>query len=104
MSNPPWIITVEELKNERSNVLLVDVREQSEWDEIHLEGAKHIPLGELMTRAESELKEDQDIVVYCAHGMRSLQGVMILKQMGFRKLRSLDGGIAVWEETFPGEK
>jgi adenylyltransferase/sulfurtransferase len=95
---PDWIITAEELHKIRDRVVLVDVREPEEWEESRIEGAKHIPLGELQSRAPRELDPAADIVLYCAHGVRSLQGLMALKMLGFEKLRSLDGGICAWQE------
>lgn len=97
-NQPEWIITPEELKNILQNVTLLDVREPEEFEESRIEGCKLIPLGELQQRAIEELNPADNIVVYCAHGVRSLQGLMILKMMGFEKLRSLEGGIVAWEE------
>lgn len=96
-------ISCEQLKAELADssrkLLLLDVREPEEFEESHLPGCKLIPLGELDERA-SELDPAADIVVYCAHGMRSLNGLMILKQRGFEKVRSLEGGICAWEELY----
>ena len=98
MSQPAWIITSPELKQELGQVTLVDVREPEEFAESRIEGCTLIPLGELSTRAETELKKDDNIVVYCAHGVRSLQGVMALRRLGFERLRSLEGGIVAWQD------
>jgi rhodanese-related sulfurtransferase len=96
---PAWIITSEELKPVLGQVKLVDVREPEEHAESRIEGCTLIPLGELQRRAEKELNRDDDIVLYCAHGIRSLQAVMALRMLGFKKLRSLEGGIAAWEQS-----
>lgn len=93
----PWIITSEELAKCISEVTLVDVRQPEEHAESHIPGCKLIPLGELAARA-SELNPLEDLVIYCAHGVRSMRGLGILQQLGFQKLRSLEGGIAAWEE------
>jgi adenylyltransferase/sulfurtransferase len=98
-SQPEWIITSDQLKNSLEKVTLVDVREPEEFEECRIEGCKLIPLGELEFRAEKELKKEDDIVIYCAHGMRSLQGVMMLRMLGFQKLRSLEGGIEAWKDA-----
>lgn len=92
-----WIITADELKGCLGSVTLVDVREPEEFEESRIEGCTLIPLGELQARA-SELDKSADIVLYCAHGVRSLQALMALKMMGFEKLRSLEGGICAWQE------
>ena len=93
-----WLISPQQLQLELSKVVLVDVREPEEFAESHIEGCQLIPLGELTSRALRELHPDDDIVLYCAHGVRSLHALMALRQMGFEKLRSLDGGICAWQE------
>ncbi len=97
---PDWIITAEELKACKDRVVLVDVREPEEHEESRIEGCKLIPLDEIQARAQ-ELNPEDDIVIYCAHGVRSLQALMALRMMGFQKLRSLDGGIEAWLNANP---
>jgi len=79
-------------------VVLVDVREQWEWDIARIEGATLIPLRELETR-KSELNPTDDIVVYCHMGVRSLKAVFYLQQQGFTNLKNLSGGIEAWSTT-----
>lgn len=101
MSFAAWTVAPLELKSELASdkaPKLLDVREQDEYEESRIEGCVLIPLGELEDRAERELSKDDDIVVYCAHGIRSMNGLMILKSLGFKKVRSLEGGIVAWEE------
>lgn len=93
-----WIITPAELKHSLSDVKLLDVREPQEYAASYIEGSTHIPLGEVMARAEAELDKKDDIVIYCAHGVRSLHALAALQRMGFQKVRSLEGGIVSWEE------
>jgi len=76
----------------------LDVREPEEFAESRIEGCKLIPLGEVQARAESELKKDDDIVIYCAHGVRSLHALGAMARMGFKRLRSLEGGICAWQD------
>lgn len=95
-----WEMTPAELRVERArnaNLLLLDVREPFEWNIVHLEGARLIPLGQLPARLR-ELDGHADIVAYCHHGMRSLQAVEILRAAGFSKVRSLEGGIDAWSQ------
>jgi adenylyltransferase/sulfurtransferase len=94
---PDWVITPSELEKELKQVVLVDVREPEEHEESRIDGCKLIPLGEIQARA-GELNSNDDIVLYCAHGMRSLQALMALRMLGFESLRSLEGGIAAWQE------
>ena len=92
-------ITVSELRECLGKVTLVDVREPEEFQECRIDGCKLIPLGELMTRAPRELNPENDIVVYCAHGVRSMHALLGLQRLGFKHVRSLRGGIAAWLET-----
>jgi rhodanese-related sulfurtransferase len=73
---------------------VVDVREPVEWQYGHIEGAVHIPLGELTGRLD-EVPEGQTLVV-CKVGARSAQAVMWLAQQG-REVVNLDGGLLEWE-------
>ncbi len=104
MSHPDWIITAAELKPLLGKVKLVDVREPEEFAESRIEGCQLIPLGEVQARAEKELGKDDDIVIYCAHGIRSMHALRAMAMMGFTRLRSLDGGICAWEEQFQSER
>jgi rhodanese-related sulfurtransferase len=73
---------------------VLDVREPVEWAYGHIEGALHIPLGELTGRVD-EVPEGQTLVV-CKVGARSAQAVMWLSQLG-RDVVNLDGGMLDWE-------
>ena len=86
------------LAEKPESIVLLDVREPEEFEEDRLEGTKLIPLGDLMSRANLELDPDADIVVYCAHGVRSMHAVMGLRSLGFEKLRSLEGGLHAYRE------
>jgi rhodanese-related sulfurtransferase len=73
---------------------LLDVREQDEWEAGHVEGALHIPMGQLMARVE-ELPE-QKLYVLCRVGGRSAQVVQYLVAQG-RDAVNVDGGMYAWE-------
>ena len=91
-------ISPQELKQKLdtdASVLLLDVREQSENDIVHLEGARLIPLNTLPHYIDS-LPTDQEIVVYCHHGQRSLYATAYLRQNGFHDAKNLTGGIDQW--------
>ena len=81
----------------RDAPLILDVRERWEHDVCRITQSQLIPMQEIPTRA-GELPQDQDIVVLCHHGMRSLQVVQYLEDAGFRRLHNLSGGIAAWAE------
>ena len=78
----------------REGALVLDVREQGEWDAGHIAGARHIPLGELGARYE-ELPRDRRIVCVCRSGGRSLTATQALAGAGF-DIHNLDGGLKAW--------
>ena len=81
------------------DLLLLDCREQQEWDHVHIEGATLIPMSEIQNRVtELEEHRDRDIVVYCHHGGRSLQVAQWLQQQGFSSVLNMTGGIDVWSQ------
>jgi len=91
-------ITVQELERELAigkPITVVDVREPHEWEIVHLEGARLIPLSQLPTRL-NELDGHDEIVLHCHHGARSMKALEILRGAGFGKVRSLKGGIDEW--------
>ncbi|MBA3383663.1 MAG: molybdopterin-synthase adenylyltransferase MoeB [Actinobacteria bacterium] len=83
--------------------LFLDVREQGEWDLGHVPDALHIPLGLLEDRAADKLPDrERDIVVYCAHGRRSLAALATLRALGYGRSRHLSDGFEEWEKSgFP---
>ena len=93
-----FTISAEELAEQLTQVRLLDVREPEEFAESHIEGCTLIPLDELSARADSELNREDDIVIYCAHGVRSMHALMALRMKGYTKTRSLTGGIEAWKE------
>lgn len=86
-----------EIKDKMKNLVILDVREPHEYDICFLEGSKLIPLGELSHRL-NELDTADEIIVYCHHGMRSLQATRLLRGMGFKKSKILSGGIDAWAD------
>lgn len=92
-------ITVEELKeriDRNDSIVLLDVREPHEYEIANL-GGKLIPLNDLPKRV-NELDSSDEIVVYCATGIRSGKAVKFLTEVGFRKVKNLIGGISAWAE------
>ncbi len=76
------------------NYVLVDVREQHEWDRGHAPDAVHIPLGELERRLD-ELPRCQPLVITCRGGGRASRAVKFLRDQGY-DARNLDGGMLEW--------
>ncbi len=90
-------ISVQELKerlDRGDDIFLLDVREPQEYQIVNL-GAHLIPLGELPARV-NELDTSREIVVHCHSGARSARAVAFLRQMGFKKVKNLAGGINQW--------
>lgn len=76
-------------------VVFLDVREPWEVAINRLDGAVHIPLGELGRRYQ-ELKPADEIIVYCHMGVRSLKATRFLKEQQFKNVKNLAGGIEAW--------
>jgi rhodanese-related sulfurtransferase len=80
--------------------LMVDVRERDEWNHGNIEGAIHIPLGQIEARlSELEAYRGTALIVQCRSGRRSKEGYRILESAGFTDLYNLDGGINAWIES-----
>jgi molybdopterin/thiamine biosynthesis adenylyltransferase/rhodanese-related sulfurtransferase len=90
---------------EAGDVLVVDVREQDEWDEGHIPGAVHIPRGNLESRIERAAPDPgRPIVLYCSAGNRSAFGARTLDELGYEDVSSLAGGFTDWKRNgFPVE-
>ena len=88
-----------EMYAERKAVI-VDVRDDSEWNEQHIPGAIHIPLAQLNGRI-SELKQYKDtpVITQCKAGGRSAKALEVLKSVGFTKVYNTDGGIMAWDKA-----
>ena len=95
-------ITAEETQAELKSgetVTLLDVREPWEYDVAHIEGSKHIPMGDIPARANNELDPEQHIIVVCHHGVRSMNVTAWLRQQGFEMAQSMRGGIDHWSRA-----
>lgn len=87
-------------------VLLVDVREASEWQLVRLPQAQWRPLSALHSWIEDIAAETAaPVVVYCHHGVRSARVCGLLQAQGAREVFNLEGGIERWaREVEPGMK
>jgi rhodanese-related sulfurtransferase len=79
--------------------LLLDVREPWEFATASIEGSTLIPMGEIPARAHQELNDEDNILVLCHHGARSLSVTSWLRQQGFDKAQSIAGGIDHWSRV-----
>src|ERR687885_125501 len=80
--------------------LVIDVREQHEFEEGHIPGAVHVPRGHLESRIEGRAGDrSQPIVLYCASGQRSALAAHTLeKLLGYEDVASMTGGITLWKD------
>jgi sulfur-carrier protein adenylyltransferase/sulfurtransferase len=80
--------------------LLLDVREQDEWQEGHLPGAVHIPRGNLESRVEAVIPDrSREIIIYCAGGSRSAFAAKSLIELGYDNVSSMAGGFSDWKRN-----
>jgi rhodanese-related sulfurtransferase len=79
--------------------LLLDVREPWEYQTASISNSLLMPMGEVASRAHTELDPDAPIVVMCHHGARSLSVAMWLREQGFPHAQSLAGGIDAWSRS-----
>jgi rhodanese-related sulfurtransferase len=98
------VITVQQLKERIDNgdlINLIDVREPAEYAEANMSG-KLIPLGQIANAQIDDLDDlrDEEIIIHCRSGMRSMQACMILEQLGFTNTVNVQGGIMAWLEAY----
>lgn len=101
----PW--DVEEKLQAGEDILFLDVRENQEYDTMHIDGSLHVPRGILETAVEWDHEEtepdlvkarNRQIVVVCRSGSRSVFAAMTLQMMGYEKVTSLKTGLRGWNE------
>ncbi len=106
LASLPVDLTVQQVNAIRNNpdVVLIDVREQWEYDEGHIPNVKLIPLGELPNRL-NEIPKDKFVVMTCRSGNRSGQATKFLRSQGFDNVHNMQGGILAWQKAgLPVEK
>ena len=78
----------------------IDVREDNEFVKDHAKGARHLGRGILERDIETVIPDKQaEIILYCGGGYRSALAADSLRQMGYMKVCSMDGGIRAWREA-----
>lgn len=95
-------VTVEDVKGKlarNENFLLIDVREDNEWEKDHLPQAIHLGRGVIERDIEQRVPDlNAPMVLYCGGGFRSALAADHLQQMGYTNVLSMDGGIRGWRE------
>lgn len=89
--------TVNQIR-ERADVLLIDVREQAEYDAGHIPGITLIPMGDIANRL-AEIPKDKTVVVSCQSGRRSNQVATFLQEQGYTNIHDLQGGFSAWQQA-----
>ena len=103
MPELPIEISVEEVKAlldaRDGSFRLIDCREEDEWRFCHIEGAELLPLSRFGEEAPTKLADPAErLIIYCHHGMRSLNAADWLRQKGHASVQSMAGGIAAWSD------
>jgi phage shock protein E len=85
---------------EESGAILIDVREEEDWQEGHAKGAKHLSRGIIELEIEEEIPDmKKPIICYCGGGSRSALVAESLQKMGYENVRSIAGGFRAWKEA-----
>jgi molybdopterin/thiamine biosynthesis adenylyltransferase len=96
-------VTVAEVAERRQrgeDVTLLDVREKDEVRTGYINGAISVPRGFLEMQITGQIPDrDQDVVVYCAGGVRSLLAARVMREMGYQNVSSMAGGMTQWKDA-----
>ena len=95
-SSPTEISVAQAYQKLQQGALFLDVRTQAEFDQGHISGGKLIPLDQLPGRL-AEVPVDRDIVVICRSGVRSKEGMTILRNGGYSRAVCMTGGLIAWK-------
>ena len=97
-------ISVEELKaklDSGEKINLIDCREPHEYAEANI-GGKLFPLGKIQTMQVEDIEDlkEEEVIVHCRSGQRSMMACLVLDQLGFKNTYNLTGGILAWQEKY----
>lgn len=94
------VAELKELRSSQADHVLIDVREQDEYDAGHIEGSILIPKDTVADNiAEVAPDKNQLIVLHCAAGRRSDMCADVLLGMGYTNVKSLTGGFTAWSQS-----
>ncbi|OBK24738.1 adenylyltransferase/sulfurtransferase MoeZ, partial [Mycobacterium asiaticum] len=86
-----------DLLDSGKKIALIDVREQAEWDIVHIDGATLLPKSLLISEEGlAQLPQDRTTVLYCKSGVRSAEALAAVREAGFSDAVHLQGGILAW--------
>jgi len=90
---------LQEKMNRGDDFTLIDIRDPDEWEKGTIPGAKLLSKGKLELKIGEEIQDpDQEIVLHCGGGSRSLLAAKSLREMGYPNVKSLAGGYRGWKE------
>jgi hydroxyacylglutathione hydrolase len=97
-------MNAKELRERLSEVMLIDVRQKSEWDEGHIPGAIHFEGGRVAWE-NLPFPYDRPLAIQCSSGNRSMSVSSVLRRRGYRNVMQVEGGITKWKmHGFPVTK
>jgi rhodanese-related sulfurtransferase len=101
-------ITVEELKKRMDageHLNIIDVREPNEYEEFNI-GVKLIPLGNIQSMQLDEIEQwkNEEVIIHCRSGKRSMTACLILETAGFTNTKNLEGGMLAWVDKYGAGK
>jgi rhodanese-related sulfurtransferase len=91
-------INVRDLKLNQEKYLILDVREDFEFEKANIKGSKHMPMTEVINKYH-ELDQNKAIAVLCHHGYRSAKIVSFLIEKKFANVVNISGGIDAWSKN-----
>lgn len=84
--------------DEKLPFLLIDIREESEWQQERIPGAIHLGKGIIERDIESIIPStNTELILYCSGGYRSILAAFNLKKMGYKNVKSMSGGFKGWK-------
>lgn len=88
------------LLQENPKIVIIDVREESEWAQGHLPQAKHLGKGVIERDIEKTIpNKEQTLLLYCGGGFRSALAAVNIQKMGYKNVISMDGGYKGWMDA-----
>lgn len=81
------------------DLVYLDVRESNEWNLFRIPGAVHVPVGQVRECVCDVIPVGKRVVVYCARGGRAAQAADAMRELGYRHVAIVKGGVAAWHEV-----
>lgn len=89
--------TLKKVENTTAKMLIIDAREEEEYNVSHIKGAKYVGYDNFKIKSLKDVDKATTIIIYCSVGYRSEKVGEKLKKAGFKKVMNLQGGIFDWK-------